>query len=103
VPQGDAEEVRANADLARIRSQVTAADVAPDRHALAVLTYRDVLVYPRRGQESWARAVARKPRVHPLPLLPQAEALAWSADGQALYATGEFSPSPLLYLNPAAR
>ncbi|TAK39482.1 MAG: hypothetical protein EPO30_03015 [Lysobacteraceae bacterium] len=100
VPQGDADEVRANPELARIRSQVTAADIAPDRHAMAVLTYRDVLVYPRRGRENWAKALARKPEVHPLPWLPQAEALAWSADGQALYATGEISPSPLLYLNP---
>ena len=100
VPQGEGDEVRANPDLARIRSQVTAVDIAPDRHAMAVMTYRDVLVYPRRGQEDWARAVARKPEVHPLPWLPQAEALGWSADGQALYATGEISPSPLLYLNP---
>ncbi|MCJ0826069.1 hypothetical protein MQC88_08880 [Luteimonas sp. 50] len=100
VPQADAEEVRANARLARIRSQVTAADVAADRHALAVLTYRDVLVYPRRGRETWAQALARPPQVHPLPWLPQAEALAWSADSRALYATGELSPAPLLYLHP---
>lgn len=103
VPQGDRDEIRANPDLARLRSQVTAVDIAPDRRAMAVLTYRDVLLYPRRGNESWVQALARKPRVHPLPWLPQAEALAWSADGQALYATGEISPSPLLYLNPRHR
>jgi hypothetical protein len=100
VPQGDRDEVAANPELARIRSQVTAADIAPDRHALALLTYRDVLLYPRRGREDWAAAVARPPEVHALPLLPQAEALAWSADGRRLYATGEFSPAPLLLLNP---
>jgi hypothetical protein len=100
VPQGDADEVRVNRDLARIRSQVTAMDVAPDRHAVAVLTYRDVLIYARHGRESWARTLARAPKVHPLPWLPQGEALAWSADGKALYATGELSPAPLLYLNP---
>ena len=100
VPQGDADEVRANPDIARIRSQVTAVDIAPDGRAMAVLTYRDVLLYPRHGREAWARAVARRPTVHPLPWLPQAEALGWSADGLALYATGEISPSPLLYLNP---
>ena len=100
VPQGDGDEVRANPDLARVRSQVTAVDIAPDGRAMAVLTYRDVLVYTRRGRETWAQALARRPRVHPLPWLPQAEALAWSADGRALYATGEISPSPLLYLNP---
>ena len=100
VPRPDADELRANARLARIRSQVTAADIAPDRHAIAVLTYRDVLVYPRHGRETWAQALARPPRVHPLPWLPQAEALGWSADSRALYATGELSPAPLLYLNP---
>jgi len=100
VPQGDTDEVAANPELARIRSQVTAADIAPDRHAIAVMTYRDVLLYPRRGRESWAAALSRPPEVHALPLLPQAEALAWSADGRGLYATGEFSPAPLLYLNP---
>ncbi len=100
VPQGDADEVRVNPALARIRSQVTAADIARDRHAMAVLTYRDVLIYRRRGREGWARALARPPDVHPLPWLPQAEALGWSADSRAMYATGELSPAPLLYLNP---
>lgn len=100
VPQGDAEEVAANPELARIRSQVTAADVARDRHALAVLTYRDVLVYARRGREDWAAAVARAPEVHPLPWVPQAEALGWTADGHALFATGELSPAPLFFLHP---
>jgi hypothetical protein len=100
VPQGDADEVRANPALARIRSQVTAADIARDGHAMAVLTYRDVLIYRRRGHEGWAQALARTPEVHPLPWLPQAEALGWSDDSRALYATGELSPAPLLYLNP---
>lgn len=99
VPQGDTDEVAANPELARIRSQVTAADIAPDGRSFAVLTYRDVLLYPRRGREDWAAALSRRPEVHALPLLPQAEALAWSADGLGLYATGEFSPAPLLYLN----
>ena len=100
VPRPDADELQANPRLARIRSQVTAADIAGDGRTLAVLTYRDVLLYPRRGSESWAQAVARRPQVHPLPWLPQAEALGWSRDGSGLYATGEFSPAPLLYLNP---
>jgi hypothetical protein len=100
VPEGDTDEVAANPELARIRSQVTSAAIAPDRRALALMTYRDVLLYRRRGREDWAAALSRLPEVHALPLLPQAEALAWSADGRGLYATGEFSPAPLLYLNP---
>jgi hypothetical protein len=100
VPEGDKDEVAANPELARIRSQVTSADIAPDGHAFALMTYRDVLLYPRRGREGWAAALSRAPEIHALPLLPQAEALAWSPDGLGLYATGEFSPAPLLYLNP---
>jgi hypothetical protein len=84
----------------RLRDQVTAADLSPDGHTLAVLTYRDVLLYRRPAGQSWAQAIAGRPRVHPLTWLPQAEALGWSADGRSLYATGEHSPAPLLLLNP---
>ena len=100
VPRPDADELRANPRMARIRHQVTAADIAPDRSRIAVMTYNEVLLYPRRGQDSWAQAVARKPAVHDLPWLPQAEALGWDAEGRGLFATGEFAPAPLLYLNP---
>jgi hypothetical protein len=100
VPVPDAEALRANPRMARIRHQVTAADIAPDGRRLAVMTYNEVLLYRRRGEESWDRAVARKPVVHDLPWLPQAEALGWDAAGRGLFATGEFAPAPLLYLNP---
>lgn len=100
VPQPDADELRANERMARIRHQVTAADIAPDRSRIAVMTYNEVLLYPRRGQDSWAEAMARKPVVHDLPWLPQAEALGWDVEGRGLFATGEFAPAPLLYLNP---
>ena len=102
VPVPDAESLRANERMARIRHQVTAADISPDRSRLAVMTYNEVLLYQRRGDESWAQAVARKPVVHDLPWLPQAEALGWDAAGRGLYATGEFAPAPLLYLNPGS-
>ncbi|MCL1634113.1 hypothetical protein M2650_05635 [Luteimonas sp. SX5] len=100
VPQASAEDQRENAALARRRSQITAAAVSPDRRTLAVLTYHDLLLYPRRGEESWARAVTHKPKSHELPWLPQPEALDWARNGRALYATGEFAPAPLVYLQP---
>jgi len=100
VPQPDPDELRANERMARIRHQVTAADIAPDRSRIAVMTYNEVLLYRRRGDETWARAMARKPVIHDLPWLPQAEALGWDAAGPGLFATGEFAPAPLLYLNP---
>ena len=67
---------------------------------MAVMTYRWLLLYPRLGDEGWGEAVSRAPRFQPLPWLPQAEALGWSADGTALYATGEFIPAPLYRIVP---
>ena len=99
-PRPDPEEARVDPRNARIHVQPTAADLAPDGHALAVLTYRDVLVYPRHRGQDWAQVLAGPPQVHPLPWLPQAEALGWSADSRTLYATGEVSPAPMLQLNP---
>ena len=82
----------------KLGRQVTAADLSPDANTLAVLTYDRLLLYPRRPGESWAKAVARPPRTQPVPWLHQAEALAWLPDGSGLFATGEFSPAPLVFL-----
>lgn len=100
VPQPDARSLQRNAPRARLDSQVTAADVSPDGRTLAVMTYRWLLLYPRKGEETWAQAVARAPRFEPLPWLPQAEALGWSRDGRHLFATGEFIPAPLYRISP---
>lgn len=100
VPQAGAEEARRNPARARLHGQVTAADVAPDGRSLAVMTYHDVLVYPREPGQAWATAVAHPPRVHALPWLHQPEALAWSGTGEALYATGEIIPTPIYLLTP---
>jgi hypothetical protein len=100
VPQPPAEALRRNPQRARLDSQVTAADISPDHRTMAVMTYRWLLLYPRLGDEGWGEAVSRAPRFRPLPWLPQAEALGWSADGTALYATGEFVPAPLYRIVP---
>jgi hypothetical protein len=78
-----------------LQAQVTAADVAPDGRALAVITYRHLLIWPRRGDEDWDAAVAHAPKAHTLPLLPQAEALGWDRDGRHVFVSGEFIPAPL--------
>ena len=100
VPQVGEELRRKDPKLAALFSQVTAADIAPNRRILAVLTYGSVLFYRRGEGESWAAATARTPEAHDIPPIPQAEALAWSAGGGGLYATGEFVPAPLFYLVP---
>lgn len=100
VPQVGAELKRKDPQLASLFSQVTAADISPDHHTLAVLTYGSVLFYRRKDTERWSEAVAHAPEAHDVPPIPQAEALAWSAGGAGLYASGEFSPAPIFYLVP---
>ena len=78
-----------------LQAQVTAADLAPDGRALAVITYRHLLIWQRRGGDDWATATARLPASHSLPLLPQAEALGWDRDGRHVFVSGEFIPAPL--------
>jgi hypothetical protein len=100
VPTATAQEKRENARQARIAHQVTAADVSPDGQTLAVMTYKDLLLYSRQPGEGWAGSVSRPPSLKPLPWLPQAEALGWSADGNSLFATGEFIPAPMYRITP---
>jgi hypothetical protein len=100
VPQASEELKRTDPVLARHFAQVTAADLSPDRTTLAVLTYGSVLFYRREPGQDWGEAVANRPEAHDVPLIPQAEALAWTAGGGGLYASGEFSPAPLFYLVP---
>lgn len=100
VPAADPELQRSDTTMAKLFAQVTAADLSPDGQTLAVLTYGSVLFYRREAGEDWGTAVARTPEAHDVPLIPQAEALAWSAGGGGLYASGEFSPAPIFYLTP---
>lgn len=88
----------------RVAHMVTGLDLSPDGRRMAVLTYSEVLVYSRRAGEPWSAAIRRRPSVTALPtLLPQAEAIAWTADGHDLLVSGEFSPAPIyrLRLPPA--
>ncbi len=100
VPEADADLQRSDPTLAKLSPQVTAADLSPDGRTLAVLTYGSVLFYRRTPGQDWGEAVAKAPEAHDVPLIPQAEALAWSAGGAGLYATGEFNPAPIFYLSP---
>lgn len=98
VPQAKADERRDNPSMARLRSQVTAAGINPQRDAIAMMTYANLLVYPREASDTWAQAVARPPLVVRMSLLPQPEAVTFSRGGKGIYATGEFSPAPILFL-----
>jgi len=71
-------------------------DISLDGTTAAVLTYGEVYLYPRLGDEDWASAFARTPQALAAHDLPQAEGLCFSRDGQTLYVTTEGSPAPLI-------
>lgn len=100
VPQADPQLQANDPQRARLYAQVTAADISPDNTRLAVLTYSHILIYRRHQDQNWTQALEQPPQQYEAPLIPQAEALAWTMGGGGLYATGEFSPAPIFFLRP---
>lgn len=86
-----------------LRTQPTAMDFAADGSAALVLTYGEVLLYSRIGDEPWSRALGRAPVWRAAHSLPQAEAAAFSADGAEVLVTSEGIAAPILrWRRPAA-
>lgn len=77
----------------------TALSISRDGRRAAVLTYNAVWIYDRAAGEGWAQVFARAPRSYPIALLAQAEAIAFGADADTVYVTGERWPVPLLRLD----
>lgn len=96
VVQPSRADLARNPVFGRYRSQITAADLAPDGRSLAVLNYRTLYLYRRGAGEDWSEAVARRPVEIELPWLPQAEALGFAPDGRTLWISSEKLPAPLL-------
>jgi hypothetical protein len=97
VEQPTPEDLRRNPVYGRYRSQITAADLSPDGSTLAVLNYRRVHLWSR-GRGGWKRALTRPARVIEFPWIPQAEAMAFDRQGDALWISSERLPAPLLKL-----
>ena len=84
----------------RLRSQPTAMDFFPDTAELAILTYGSgAYLYRKPPHVSWADGFQKPPEWIALPILRQAEALCFSADGQSLLITSEQLPAPLYRLD----
>ena len=94
---GELPDIKALAEVPEI---ITAADVSPDGSRLAVLSYGAILIHARDPATGWAQAAANPPQRIPIPLVPKAEALTWSASGGGLYVTGEFSQAPIFHVIP---
>ena len=80
----------------RYRAQPTGMDFAADGSAAVIVTYGDVLVYPRKPDERWAEALARPPETLAPHGLPQAEAAAFGAEAGEILVTSEGAGAPLL-------
>ena len=99
IPQPTIDEKAAAPHYAKYLSQVTAADLAPGRSSIVVLTYRRAYFYRRATNEDWAQAVSHEPIQLSFGWLPQAEALAFALDGRSVYVSGEHLPSPIVQVD----
>jgi hypothetical protein len=69
----------------------------PDGSGVFVLTYGGLYLFSKAPSESWADALAREPKLLPAFALPQAEAIAVTADGKDIYLCSERTPQLLRY------
>lgn len=101
IPQPASGETKARFPAARYGGSPTAMDIDTDGRRAIVLTYRDLWLYTRAGDESWAQAFARGAEKLPLPPLAQAEAASFDRAGSSILVSSERLPAPLLRLPPA--
>ena len=69
--------------------QPTAMDFSRDRRHAVVLTYAAIYLFRREDGQSWLDALNQEPLGLSIDRIRDAEAIAFSADGQALYLTVE--------------
>ncbi len=81
--------------LGQFRAQVTAFDLCDGGDCAAVLTYGNIWLYQKRGNEPWTTVFTRPPARIPVTGLPQAEALCFAPDSHDLIVTTERLPAPL--------
>jgi hypothetical protein len=96
IGQPSEEQLTKNPVYGRYRSQVSGADLSPNGRVLAVLNYYSVHTYVRAPGQDWPQAMKTPPGELVFPWLPQAEGIAFSADGRSLLIGSEQRPSPLL-------
>lgn len=96
IEQPDARDLARSPLYGRYRAQVTGADLSPNGRVLAVLNYRSIHFVVRGRGEDWRSALGSKLPHLALPWIPQAEAIAFSLDGQEMRIGSEQLPSPLV-------
>ena len=93
IPDPDPDTLRLDPHLARMRNQVTAADLSPDGRTLAVLTYQDVLLYRHPVASSWPNAIARKPEVP----VTNVRRITWNAPVCCLRCSASMPSGPFVF------
>ncbi len=99
LPVATQAERQIDARYARYRHQPTAMDISCDGRELWILTYSSVQRFVRRSGERWSRALTRQdPQTLalPIPLLPQAEAIAFDAQCRYVTVLSEKIPGPIV-------
>lgn len=91
LPQPNAAQRTLKIPTGLYRGSPCGMDFAADGSAAIVVTYGDVLLFPRAADESWAAALARPPRRLPPHRLLQAEAVCFTADGRAVFVSSEMT------------
>jgi hypothetical protein len=96
IPQPTAAQLKDNPVYGRYRSQITAADLSPNGRVLIAINYHSLFFYIRDKQQNWASALQKSPESLHFPWLPQAEAVSFSAEGNAIYIGSEQRPVPII-------
>ncbi len=96
IPQPTGPRLLVEGPPGRMAGMPVGMDFAADGSAAVVLTYMDVLLFPRKPGEPWADALRRPPQQLKTVSLPQAESVCFSADGREIYVTTEGESAPVV-------
>ncbi|HEY9249127.1 MAG TPA: hypothetical protein VIO38_08350 [Rariglobus sp.] len=96
IPQPTASQSLMPIPTGRYRAQPTGMDFAADGSAAVIVSYGDVLVFPRRENETWPAALLHPPVVLAPHGLAQAEGVCFGADSRTLYVSSEGEASGII-------
>ncbi len=96
IPQPKGPRLLVDGPPGRMAGMPVGMDFAADGSAAVVLTYMDVLLFPREPGETWAEALNRTPQHLQAVSMPQSESVCFSADGREIYVTTEGVGAPVV-------
>jgi len=79
----------------------TGLDFSADDRMAVVSNYRHVYLFPRTGNEPWAVALAREPKILTSHRLEQSESVSFSVDAREVIVGSEGVHAPLLTIRPS--